>query len=369
MSRLFDRFLANGCPPFQLSNLFTDPRSQTKMGERCAQLSPADAAKTGMTNRELGQLLLREFDCRGTVRLEPEDLVGAVVIAADNVADYCTTLPDGTHTADVITTVAPPFEQFFLEFAPTVTNPPWGLSPLHAWGYLCHGADLTVPNPALQLRDRRLPTVMAALGATGALPPDLARTEVRWLLRLSLVLEPRKGHPMGPVAEYEYFLDDEGCLIGRPDGSVVSLEGIVRTTGTGIFADYQEWVMKLLDRQMTPALFAISLVHCKNVRIESRDPPAALSRKAQRRDGRPLVRYHVVEIGAMRRILDTEGKATGQGLAQALHICRGHFKTFTVDAPLFGKHVGRYFWHDTARGNPQHGAITSDYQVNVPGDH
>ena len=35
---------------------------------------------------------------------------------------------------------------------------------------------------------------------------------------------------------------------------------------------------------------------------------------------------------------------------QALHICRGHFKTFTDIAPLFGKLRGTYWWADHIRG-------------------
>jgi hypothetical protein len=35
------------------------------------------------------------------------------------------------------------------------------------------------------------------------------------------------------------------------------------------------------------------------------------------------------------------------------HIARGHFKTFTEEAPLFGKWTGMYFWE------PQVGATRS----------
>ena len=129
--------------------------------------------------------------------------------------------------------------------------------------------------------------------------------------------------------------------------------------------DFEPELLAMLDNQLLPALFAISLMHCRNVQVEQRDPPAALSRKAQRRGGLPLTRYHVLEISAMRRVLDNEGRARTNGLGSALHICRGHFKTFTAEAPLFGKHVGRYFWHDVARGSPERGAVTTDYTVTV----
>ena len=126
--------------------------------------------------------------------------------------------------------------------------------------------------------------------------------------------------------------------------------------------------MKFLDNQLIPLLFAISLMHCRNVSLRTVQPAQSVSRKAQRRRGHPLLRYQVLEISPMRRILDTEGAATTKGLGHALHICRGHFKTYTREAPLFGKHVGRYWWPDVARGTPARGAVTSDYRVLVDPD-
>ena len=145
---------------------------------------------------------------------------------------------------------------------------------------------------------------------------------------------------------------------------MASIEGMVALSSP-FLGHFERDLVLSLDNQLMPALFAISLMHCKNVRVEQVDPPPALSRKAARRGGRPLVRYHVLEIGPMRRILDGEGAARTNGLGHALHICRGHFKTFTEEAPLFGKHVGAYWWHDVARGSPRQGVVASDYQVTV----
>lgn len=241
---------------------------------------------------------------------------------------------------------------------------------MHAWGFLCQGFDLARSGPAradLTAEERRLAAVMAAMGIghVEELSPEVGETTVRWVLQLDAVLEPRKGHPFGPVARWQYFLDAEGCLIGTGDGNLVSVEGLVPLSREPFMTDFELDLLPMLDNQLLPALFAISLMHCRNVQVERRDPPAALSRKAQRRGGLPLARYHVLEIGAMRRVLDKEGRARTNGLGSALHICRGHFKTFTAEAPLFGKHVGRYFWHDAARGSPDRGAVTTDYTVTV----
>jgi hypothetical protein len=187
------------------------------------------------------------------------------------------------------------------------------------------------------------------------------------VLQLVLFLEVPKHRPMGPVAEYSFPLDEEGCLIGQPGGHVVGIEGLVGLTSR-LTASLPSLLMELLDNQLIPVLFAISLMHCRNVSLRTVEPPQGVSRKARRRSRHPLLRYQVLEISPMRRILDTEGAATTKGLGHALHICRGHFKTYTREAPLFGKHVGRYWWPDVARGTPARGAVTSDYRVVVDSD-
>jgi len=114
-----------------------------------------------------------------------------------------------------------------------------------------------------------------------------------------------------------------------------------------------------------PALLAISFMHCKNVDVVQVDPPAKLSRKAARQRGNPLTSYYVLDIQPMRRVLDSEGEAQAKGLRHALHICRGHFKTFTEEAPLFGRHVGTYWWEAQARGTTESGVIDKDYRVRL----
>ena len=46
-----------------------------------------------------------------------------------------------------------------------------------------------------------------------------------------------------------------------------------------------------------------------------------------------------------------------------LHLCRGHFKTYTEENPLFGRIVGRIWWQPHIRGNKDQGLILKDYHV------
>jgi hypothetical protein len=78
-----------------------------------------------------------------------------------------------------------------------------------------------------------------------------------------------------------------------------------------------------------------------------------------------LVRYRVLDIAPMRDVLDHEGEARSKGLRHALHICRGHFKTFTDEAPLFGKHTGQYWWPQHVRGHAGEGMVIKGYAVEL----
>jgi hypothetical protein len=113
------------------------------------------------------------------------------------------------------------------------------------------------------------------------------------------------------------------------------------------------------------SLLTISFMHCKNVDLVDHDPPEALARKHLRRHGVPLVRYSTLDIEPMRRVLARDGHADTGGLASAMHICRGHFKTFTAEAPLFGKLTGAYWWADHVRGDERRGRSDHDYRVRI----
>jgi hypothetical protein len=117
-----------------------------------------------------------------------------------------------------------------------------------------------------------------------------------------------------------------------------------------------------------PIVFGLSLANCKNVWLVDVAPPPKVAAKAAKKYGHPLVTFKTLDITPMRRILDTEGEAQTKGLRHALHICRGHFKTFTEDAPLFGTHTGTYWWPAHVRGRPEKGMIVKDYRVRFDGD-
>lgn len=131
---------------------------------------------------------------------------------------------------------------------------------------------------------------------------------------------------------------------------------IIIPTQTETFTEYVSQIALI-------ALFSISLMHCKNVSLETINYSEKLNKSRIRKGKKPLVKYHVLNINSMKRVLDGAGANSPTGLRNALHICRGHFKDFSKGGGLFGKYQGLYWWDPQVRGKIQNGVMLKDYKV------
>lgn len=119
-----------------------------------------------------------------------------------------------------------------------------------------------------------------------------------------------------------------------------------------------------LATQLSVVGLGISFMHCKNVRqIEEAEDPGERFRHQYKV---PKFRYRTLIIDPMKEVLRTEGGIETNGIKKALHICRGHFATYSEDKPLFGKYAGTFFKPDHVRGKIEHGAVVKDYDVKSP---
>lgn len=116
----------------------------------------------------------------------------------------------------------------------------------------------------------------------------------------------------------------------------------------------------------TPLLIALGLINCRNVRTAEGGELVIPRRKSGHRhryDPGPSsdrVRYHTIVLPGGAQSSGSNGDGSGP---LAMHRVRGHFKTYTAEAPLLGKHVGTYWWGWAVRGNPEHGTVISDYSL------
>ncbi|MGC1239913.1 MAG: hypothetical protein WA860_14110 [Acidimicrobiales bacterium] len=320
MSRLKDRVLAGGVRPWEFSDW---PKRES---------SDADGEVPPWA----------EFP-KALSSLNPQQLVGAEVIVADDALVYLNHFGDEISSFDIINQVVPPFEKTFIEF--TAIGTYRERHGLHSWGVLLESVDFLDGGDLLD----------------GA----------RWGITCRIVLEPRKGDACGPVAISRMFARPDGTLDRfSPEGKAIGSNDWVECKPEWFERDKEDLFTQEMESALwellVPALFTISLLHSRNVVAEPVDPDRKLDRKHVHRTGNHLTRYKVLKLELLKTLLDREGEANSKGLAHALHICRGHFKRFTDESPLFGKYTGQWWWAAHKRGDAELGEVFKDYEVRLP---
>jgi len=106
--------------------------------------------------------------------------------------------------------------------------------------------------------------------------------------------------------------------------------------------------------------YVLMLLNCKNITTEKIDPPEKLNRKRSYSKKPPLFSYHILKIKAPSSKKTAKSLPTGEH--NRIHFCRGHFKEYTSENPLFGKHTGLWWWQAHVRGQNREGFVGKDYE-------
>lgn len=290
------------------------------------------------------------------------------VIVADNVAEWVNkhAYNKQIDLAKDFPCIAPPFDLFWIE----MHQPADFLHDRHRDG-------LDVPHTigGLFFANRReewlaLPSKpswarWAALGET--VMPELAiatcheHADAAWVM-LSVPYVQYPAAPGEAVPMHAHF--SPSIIAIRADGSVVkhpsAFVGGVKDDPTYTEADVKN-ASATVNQHLYYMFAALAFLNCKNVESPEIRPSAKLNKRRVERGKQPLVTYRVLGIAQMGERLRTEGRVGTEGLQMALHLCRGHWKTFKPDKPLFGKHVGTYAWANAAKGDAAHGIRVKDY--------
>lgn len=104
----------------------------------------------------------------------------------------------------------------------------------------------------------------------------------------------------------------------------------------------------------------LKLLSCKNVTTEKVHPAEKLNKKRKKSGKLPLFSYHTL---VLKPTTQQEKSAPKHLWDNRIHLCRGHFKTYTEANKLFGKHTGRYWWQPCVRGNKNNGVVMKDYLI------
>lgn len=127
----------------------------------------------------------------------------------------------------------------------------------------------------------------------------------------------------------------------------------------------------VIEQNVLASMFPLPTIHmflkllsCKNISTEIIRAPEKLNKKRERKGKLPIFDYHVLNVIVPSKKVSTQGGNPEPPISQnRVHLCRGHFKEFTEEHPLFGKYVGRYWWQPQVRGQNKKGIILKDYNI------
>lgn len=296
----------------------------------------------------------------------------ATVVVCDNIEAYYESLGTREFISDIeksLPNVAAPISPAFFEGRPRGV----ARKDVEAYGALVLTHDLETDAGVEILQSAAFHPERGGFSGVGldGLPTQVRGSDikgVRFLTEAWLFFAPTKSGSIGggsnPFILGRYFLpaNNEGApFVSSPH----PLRRTVACAPTGV-RDEAVAALTAGMRMMFPVYLAISFMHCKNVERREEAPPPKLSKKWEKKHGRPLVRYHVLDIDPMRKVLSSEGGVETNGLKKALHICRGHFATYTEDKPLFGRVTGTFWKPQHVRGSAKNGVVVKDYNVKAP---
>lgn len=109
---------------------------------------------------------------------------------------------------------------------------------------------------------------------------------------------------------------------------------------------------------------ALLMLNCKNIVSEKIIAPAKLNKKRWANGKQAIFDYHVLNVELPKK---KHGKYEWKESVghNRVHLCRGHFKEYTPERPLFGHYVGMYWWQPHARGQNHDGIVMKDYRLTV----
>ena len=107
----------------------------------------------------------------------------------------------------------------------------------------------------------------------------------------------------------------------------------------------------------------LMLLNCKNVITET----VHKKKKGKRKSIPKGETYKVLKFKVKKtsKHYEYEEEDELKETIMPLHICKGHFKIYTEESPLFGRYVGRWWWTSQVRGDPEKGILIKDYQAVV----
>lgn|GEM_PF-6097836 len=131
--------------------------------------------------------------------------------------------------------------------------------------------------------------------------------EAVYVLICSVFLYRRDFQKATEVARFMLPVDAEGQIVPLDDKFPVIGKVYARTEESKV--DEHVGALMFLYLYLYPCFLALSFMHCRNVKVRTEQPPPKLSKKFQKKSGRPLLKYRVLMIDHVKQVLESEGKA------------------------------------------------------------
>lgn len=121
---------------------------------------------------------------------------------------------------------------------------------------------------------------------------------------------------------------------------------------------------KEVSHELSTVAAFLKLLSCKNITTRTILPDKKINAKRIKTRKEPIFSYRVLDVILPSKRVVYDLKEVGCRTVR-LHLCRGHFKEYTKDRPLFGKYSGRYWWQPIARGDKAAGVIGKSYKIQI----
>lgn len=166
------------------------------------------------------------------------------------------------------------------------------------------------------------------------------------------------------MMEYAY-LDSSGAVISKSRGLA-----LLTPDQGSIPPDEKRELARGFESIFLALYFSLCLFHTKNVTVM--DEPATHARRGRHKRGgvdhTHGTRFKILDITPLkqeaRRVSGAD--SPGDEIKRAMHLCRGHYRRYTEDGKLFGKHTGIFWIASHNRGSREIGEIKKDYRLNAP---
>lgn len=197
---------------------------------------------------------------------------------------------------------------------------------------------------------------------------DMGRHSDGWKILICVI--PDTGAAQQATCVFSVILNPDGSVndytkTGSGYYKSVVLDPWLRQLHAKSDSDGRELISRNLFTLLDLSLLTITFLHCKNIGLQDVNTPSHRLNKIRKlRRGTAIDSYKVLEISPFRKAAKAANGGSIEPCPQkALHICRGHFKTYTPDKPLLGRSVGTFWFPQHTRGVAQNGSVKKTYKV------